>query len=1290
MSPPPSRPPLPRDIPEHIAGFTLLAPLGRGGTASVWRARARSSDSAGTDAASGSAPDAGTGAEVALKLYEEDDGRHLRESEALRRVAPRWAPRLLAHGHHHGRPYLVTELIRGRSFEELVRARPGPADAAAHIAALAHALDAIHDAGVLHRDLKPAHVFGEGTSVRLIDFGLARLLDVPGDEPASPAASIELTRNDERIGTPWYMAPEQCQMTRTDARTDLYALGVVAFELLTGRRPFEGDIAEVATAQVSRRPPAASSFAALPRAVDAVLRRALAKEPSLRYQRGAELAAELSRAIAEAPAETRGESAADASARVAATPAAHAPASAGPRSARVALLSLPYPGSPVALAAALSADECVAQVDAGRYLIALHQPGAPAADVHAAARAAARLRAALGIPAEAAIVIHSDTVRLRRSARGVKVRGKALDLPALRPPPQLTGTVLTRAAAALLASGASQPLDEAYARLRSDSAAAPAAPALVGREELLQGLLQGLEARELCTVLGDGGMGKSRVLEALSERARARGWTLIALAADDAPGALRDQLARACAQVLGRADAVQPKTPATPAGAHVRSADALAALLVDVGSGVGSGVGPGGPVLVTLDDAHRADPVVLDALERAVALADNVHVVAAAAPSMSDTRPGWVADAPGRRCLTLQPLADDDAHALLRALMAPAEFIPSAVIERLSDAGAGVPLYLVELVHALRTGGSLRRHAAHTELFVAADELAHVSATPLAQRLTRTLLAPLSPLLRRCAALAATIGDPLDAAALDELQHELGGDWLDAQVALQRLADAGVLRAAGGARFRFRHPWLQRAIAAEEPQEHARWHRAALARLPAPELAQVPELARIARHASACGEPAQAWSAWFRLAQAARARHAYVEAEQHYSSALEQLAPDATDPGARARKRETLAGRGHVRYRIQRFADALDDIRAARAEAEAEIAAAAAESEAEAANTALCELLLEEATLLDWIFDIDASAACAERARALADAGVSGARPGLEARLLAAAGRSAYRREALDEAADKLGRAADQAASVGDDDTRIIALLLLAPTLLYLERLDESERRYAEVVTLCQRRGDSFHLAAAHTNRQFLWMRLGRMDRAEADLGRAIDIARALGNALVERIASHNLGELLHWDGRDREALAHAERSLALQRRFSDAHQVPDDPLLVARVHAALAQREAAAALLTELRERWRDGDMAPSARMLAALVTLQLDDAPESAWRAAAAAHLADIDVVDFVFEFHHAAVSAALARGRRDQARAWLSDAAALGERSTRWQPRFDALAARISAADDSANGD
>jgi tetratricopeptide (TPR) repeat protein len=1265
------------DHPVEIAGFTVTRLLGRGGSATVWAAR-------GSDAQA---------REVAIKLYEDHDQRHHREREALRLVGPGVAPAVLAHGRHGARPYLVMEQIRGPTLVEIIAAHPPPAVVAGHVAALARALDAIHAAGVVHRDLKPGHVFLAGDSVTVIDFGLACFPDARRDRGAGQHPdTLELTREDERIGTPWYMAPEQCRGEAGDARTDIYALGIIAFELLTGRRPFDGDAAAVRAAQVSHRPPAASSWAALPVAVDAVLRRCLAKEQSLRHQRAGELADDLARALAGHLPEN--------SLALSAAPAV--PVAPAARTARIALLSVPFPGSTLALTSALEPGECVVRVTGPRYLIAVHEPTAPAAGVHAAVRAAARLGARLSLPVEAAIVVHSAVVRLRQSARGVQVRGPDLDLPALVPPPAITGLVLTRVAAGALAPGASQPLDQDYAVLRAGAEAATVAVALVGRDRVLAELTSDRGADDICTIIGDVGLGKTRLLAELAVRRHADGDQIIALDAG-ASEPLLGQLIGACTRSLGHlAGAVRASLitggqrevleaalgveggdagrPVPARGLHARAPEAAAALITGLAEQTGH-------VSVLVDDAHHADPIVLDALEQAVARSRSVWVCAAGLPALAASRPGWVADAPGRRCVELTPLALDDARTLLRALMAPAEFIPEAVIDRLADAAAGVPLYLVEQVHALRTGGSMRAHAATADLFVAADELAHVSTTPLARRLAASLLAPLSPILRRCAALAAVCGDQVGASELDELQRALGGDWLDAGVALARLAEAGVLTAEAGERYRFRHSLLRQAIEAGEPAEVAAWHRAALALLPAPENADLPALHRIARHARACGDRDMAWSAWFALAEHARARHAYVEAEQHYSIALEQIAPEAhacpPDPALpalpadqAARRRRTLAGRGHARYRIQRFTDALDDIRAARACAEV------------AGDTGpLVRLLLEEATLLDWIYDIEASTACARRARALAadaapvDAALDSR--SLSARLLAAEGRSAYRHEQFPEAIDLLGRAAAEAAAHADDEARVIALLLLAPSLLYADRLAEAETCYAEVVGLCEQIGDTFHLAAAHTNRQFLWMRLGRMDRAEADLTRAIRLARTLGNALVERIASHNLGELLYWSGRAGEALTHARRSAHLQRRFPDAHHVPDDSLLVARVLVALARMDEARALLAEVLRRWPVADMTPTARMLAELLTLQLETAPEARWRAAAARHLDGIDVVDFALELHHAAATAALARGAEDEARAWLATASALGHRSPLWSARLDALAARLGVS-------
>src|SRR5690606_21921275 len=278
--------------------------------------------------------------------------------------------------------------------------------------------------------------------------------------------------------------------------------------------------------------------------------------------------------------------------------------------------------------------------------------------------------------------------------------------------------------------------------------------------------------------------------------------------------------------------------------------------------------------------------------------------------------------------------------------------------------------------------------------------------------------------------------------------------------------------------------------------------------------------------------------AHLQLAARARRRHAPVDADIACTAALACAEEDAD-------RLRCLWGRAAARYQVHRLSGALDDVRRAR-----ELARRLGR------RRDLVELTLLESTILDWSFDLAGSAERAAEARALA-AGLDA--PELEPALLAAEGRAAYRREELPVALDLLARAADGAAAAGDHDTAVIALLLLAPALLVAGRDQEAEARYAQVIAACEAAGDDLHLAAACSNRQFLWMRRRRMDRAADDLRRAIELARRLGNATVERFASHNLAELLYWSGEADAALPLARRSVELMHRFAGGHDLPDD-----------------------------------------------------------------------------------------------------------------------------------
>jgi tRNA A-37 threonylcarbamoyl transferase component Bud32 len=180
--------------------------------------------------------------------------------------------------------YFIMEHLEGRPLNEVIAAQaPFRPHQAVHIATqIADALEASHAHGVIHRDLKPDNIFlvprdGDAAFVKVLDFGLAKLMH---DDGAPTKTRVGIV-----MGTPLYMSPEQCEGGAVDERSDVYSLGVVLFEMLTGQLPFSGeDPAEILVKQVTARVPSARAIVPdLPAALDTILRRALAKHPSDRY-----------------------------------------------------------------------------------------------------------------------------------------------------------------------------------------------------------------------------------------------------------------------------------------------------------------------------------------------------------------------------------------------------------------------------------------------------------------------------------------------------------------------------------------------------------------------------------------------------------------------------------------------------------------------------------------------------------------------------------------------------------------------------------------------------------------------------------------------------------------------------------------------------------------------------------------------------------------------------------------------------------------------------------------------
>jgi predicted Ser/Thr protein kinase len=196
-------------------------------------------------------------------------------------------------GEQNGLYYIVMEYLEGRTLKEVIEQEGSlPPDRVARILEqVAAALDYAHARGFIHRDVKPANIFvGEGDRVTLTDFGIAK----------AAAEAEQLTRTGTLVGTPEYMSPEQAEGGIVDPRTDLYALGVVLYQMLTGQVPFKGNTPHSTLYAVVNQPPPPPRQLnpALPPAVEAVVLKAVAKRPDERFQRGAEMASALQAAVA--------------------------------------------------------------------------------------------------------------------------------------------------------------------------------------------------------------------------------------------------------------------------------------------------------------------------------------------------------------------------------------------------------------------------------------------------------------------------------------------------------------------------------------------------------------------------------------------------------------------------------------------------------------------------------------------------------------------------------------------------------------------------------------------------------------------------------------------------------------------------------------------------------------------------------------------------------------------------------------------------------------------------------
>lgn len=1284
--------------PPKLDGFTIDEPIGRGGFAIVWGA-VRNEDSA----------------PVALKVGRTDNPlineRFRRDAEAMIRVGPPHAPRIHSSGRlNDGRPYIAMERIAGSTLAARLGELKEPLRLEAALTAadaILASIEAAHAKAVVHRDLKPDNIVLDAAGARatLLDFGLAKS-EVPD--------AADITRPGTIIGTSEYMAPEQLRGERIDMRTDLYAFGVILYQLLTLRRPFEGDVATIEHGHLALRPPRPSEIVAIPEEIEGIVLWCLAKEPSRRPATATALRRALGSASTGVSTTTTTRTTLDEMSRQAPRSSVRpAKLLAEAQRPMVVLVAEIEGGATHVSAAVGKRSGIIARQRANRY-VCVFSGTDTVNPVTAALGTARELIARFG--ARAALHLASLTLRPQEGGPPA-IYGRAVERPeSWLPGETWSGLVVTAelsralpeeesvmgapASGFVLLSPAIREAPEKVQETAPPSMMPPSSRDLAGGGSIsaakqlpLFGQQSVIEAMAgsarvtfesgcagLVTLLGDNGLGKSRLAgEAASIAQRIRPSATIALfrAAPPLAGEVAPTARELLAWILG----VQGPPPADPKALCVEKLGetmagevwrAVAAVLgwsssqenLDVDTeaasfGLMRAIAEGlrrraseGPLAVVLDDAHWADDIVLDALEYAAVEGATcpLWVVMTAHPRFENVRRLWGSRA--ERCdrIELQPLPEAAAMKLAAELLLPVEYPPAAILCRLAEWAGGNPACLVDLVRALKRAGIVRKRANTESYYVATAELEQLPPQPAWQWLAVRRLDALPPELAACVRLCSVLGVRFTRDEVEQVQDAVdragdAGTPIDVGVGLGALADWKILERAGG-RWSFQSAAFQDAVyKLLEPSHRKRIHRHAfevwrgiLAASKAaasnaraertswfdgyepnrgdrsswdgwdksgPDRSEIHDefklrpgggggrarrkdvLERLARHAGACGAADEAAEAHLALAQSAMNLNRHVEADHHYSAALGFL--DEND----ARRRSlALTKRAKARYQLYRAGDALEDLKSAR-----DIAMGLGD------DALFAEILLEEATALDHANDYAASAERVELARPVVERLNDRA---LTVRFWVALGRTRWRQERVTEGIELLSRGADGAKANGDYGTRVVALLMLSCSLAVAGRVDEAIVRYIEVIELCMKVEDRLHLGMAYLNRVLLWLARKSLREGIRDLRRAIQLARDVGNPWLERAATANTAELLHWSGEHDEAVALARRSCVLAERFVE-RPVYEDWLLLARIQLMRGHYSSARTALRKISDRCSPSSASPTALALFRTIELVL-----------------------------------------------------------------------------------
>jgi eukaryotic-like serine/threonine-protein kinase len=265
-----------------LGRYKLEERLGEGGMGAIWRAEHQVLQ-----------------APVAVKILardvadsEETAARFIREAKAAASLRSPHVVQTMDYGVEGGLPFIVMELLEGVTLRQRLKERKTlePVETARIVTHVARAMTRAHDAGIVHRDLKPENIFlvknDDAEIAKVLDFGVAKV------EAATLGPDGNKTRTGSLLGTPYYMSPEQAQGNKeVDHRSDLWSLGVIAFECLTGKRPFTSDaLGDLVLAICIRPIPVPSEFATVPAGFDDWFAKATAREPGDRFQSAREMA----------------------------------------------------------------------------------------------------------------------------------------------------------------------------------------------------------------------------------------------------------------------------------------------------------------------------------------------------------------------------------------------------------------------------------------------------------------------------------------------------------------------------------------------------------------------------------------------------------------------------------------------------------------------------------------------------------------------------------------------------------------------------------------------------------------------------------------------------------------------------------------------------------------------------------------------------------------------------------------------------------------------------------------